>query len=239
MSLGPTARRLLDHLLPAADDPLADDLARWLSDARFRAFAEAHRDKIRKKLRSTTDADGRLDVRAELAVAAALTRDKAIALAFEAYGATAGGPDFTVSVRGGVFNLEVTRLHRDPASVTDGGPIVAKLRQLPPSVPNVVLVAVAGPDAAAFDAEGGIRALRGRAEAHDEVFFQHRGLDGQRAFRERVRRLGATIAWAENGAGDERVAVWINRDARIPVPERALRACVAALAATPSGPSGS
>ena len=75
--------------------------AGWLSGSkRFRAFAEAHRDKIRKKLRGAADAEARRDVRAELRVAHLLLADRHIELAFEAYGSTNRGPDFTVAYRG-------------------------------------------------------------------------------------------------------------------------------------------
>ena len=40
---------------------MAQELLEWLAgSARFRAFAEAHRDKIRKKVRGATDADGNM-----------------------------------------------------------------------------------------------------------------------------------------------------------------------------------
>ena len=64
---------------------MADELAGWLgTSSRFRAFAESHGAKIRKKLRSATDADARLDVRAELRVAHLLLADRRFELAFEA-----------------------------------------------------------------------------------------------------------------------------------------------------------
>ena len=77
----PTAvQRLADELVPDRG-PLHDEIAGWLrSSRRFRAFAEAHREKIRKKLRSATDADARLDVRAELRVANLLLADRRIGL---------------------------------------------------------------------------------------------------------------------------------------------------------------
>src|SRR5688572_5326596 len=137
--------RLARYLDAQADtDPLADELAGWLAgSARFRRFAEAHRDKIRKKLRSAGDVEARRDVRAELRTAHLLLADRRIELAFEAYGSTRGGPDFTVTYGGErAFNLEVTRQRRARDAAGSGGPLLAKLRQLPPSVPNAVLVAI-------------------------------------------------------------------------------------------------
>ena len=110
----------MDHLLGGApSDPMAEELAAWLAGSpRFRAFAEAHRDKIRKKLRGAADAEARRDVRAELRTAHLLLADRRIELAFEAYRSGKAGPDFTASFRGGrSFNLEVTRVRRSARCV--------------------------------------------------------------------------------------------------------------------------
>ena len=213
-------------------DPTADELTAWLSgSARFRAFAEAHRDKIHKKFNGA-DPNGLRDVRAELAVARLLLADKRFDLAFEAYGSGKVGPDFSVAFRDArSFNLEVTRLRRLPAGASDGSSLLAKLRQLPPSVPNVVLLAIDGDTAAALDIDAIVRTLRSRADAKDESFFSKRGLDGSRGFYERFRRLGGVIVWCEAAAGDERAVLWINRSARIALPDRAIRAGVETLRA--------
>jgi hypothetical protein len=212
-------------------DATTEEMATWLAGSkRFRAFAEAHRDKIRKKLRGATDDDARRDVRAELAVAHLLLADRRIELAFEAYGSTKGGPDFTVTFRAQrAFNLEVTRPHGSPEAASGGGPLLAKLRQLPPSSPNAVLLAIEGDSAAAFDVTAATRALRARADAKDEDFFTRRGFAGTRGFYERYLRLGAVLVWCEGANGDARAALWTNRSARIAVPERAARACLACL----------
>ena len=211
---------------------MADEIGAWLSGSkRFRGFVEAHRDKVRKKLRGATDPESRLDVRAELRVAHLLLADRHMELAWEAYGSTAGGPDFTVAYRGERhINLEVTRWRRAPGAVP-AGPLVAKLRQLPPSVPNVILVAIEGERADALDVPGAMQLLRARADAKDEAFFTSRGLQGTRGFRERFPRLGSVLVWCEAATGEAQASSWTNRAARIAVPERALRACLARLRA--------
>ena len=229
---GTAAGRLAQHLLDAAvDDPLTDELAGWLSEsARFRRFADAHRDKIRKKLRGASDAEARRDVRAELRVAHLLLADRRMELAFEAYGSTKGGPDFTVTYRGErAFNLEVTRLRRTPSPATVGNTLLAKLRQLPPSVPNAVLIAADGASASEVDVAAATRPLRSRADAKEEAYFSSRGFSGSRGFYERYLRLGAVIAWCEGAPGEARSALWTNRSARIALPEPAARACLLAL----------
>ena len=229
---GTTVERLAGQLFDRGrDEPLAEELVGWLAgSSRFRAFAEAHQDKIRKKLRTAADEEALRDVRAELQAAHLLLMDERIEMAFEAYGVAKGGPDFTVTFRGGrPFNLEVTRRRRVPDATGFGAPLLAKLRQLPPSVPNVVLVAIGGDTAAAIDVAAATRELRSRADARDVSFFARRGLDGTRGFYERYLRLGAVVVWCEAAAGDARAKPWINRSARIALPERAVQACVRCL----------
>ncbi|MGQ0608661.1 MAG: hypothetical protein ACT4OQ_09395 [Chloroflexota bacterium] len=225
---------MAQDLLDGADgDSLADELVGWLTGSRrFRAFVEAHRDKIRKKLRGATDAEAQRDVRAELRVAHLLLANRRIELAFEVLGSTRGGPDFTVTFRGDrSFNLEVTRLRWTPAGANYGGSLLTKLRQLPASAPNVVLLATEGDDAGATDVAAAARALRIRADAKDEAFFAARGFDGTRAFYKRYLRLSAVLTWCEGATGDARAALWTNRSARIAFSERAARACVLCLRA--------
>jgi hypothetical protein len=229
---GTAIERLTDHLFDGAPlDPMAEEVAAWLAGSpRFRAFAEVHRDKIRKKLRGAADAEARRDVRAELRAAHLLLADRRIELAFEAYRSGQAGPDFTATFRGGrSFNLEVTRIRQAPDAASHGGPLLAKLRQMPPSVPNALVVAIEGVDAAAFDVDAATRALRARADRKDEAFFVRRGFDGTRGFYDRYLRLGAVLVWCEGAAGDARAALWINRSARIALPERAAQACLLCL----------
>jgi hypothetical protein len=238
MAHGPAPRRkvtpLADRLRDRGpDDTMAAELLAWLAgSARFRAFAEAHRDKIWKKLRRATDAQARLDVRAELQVARLLLADRRIEIAFEAFGSGKVGPDFTVTFRAGQrFNLEVTRLRRVPDAAGFGWPLMAKLRQLPPSAPNALLVAIDGPSAEALHVDEATRLIRSRADAKDESFFTDRGFEGTRGFYERYLRLSAVLVWCEGAAGDARAVSWTNRSARIPMPERAELACVQRLRA--------
>jgi hypothetical protein len=233
-TLGSTVERLARDLFDREPvDGLAVELREWLAaSARFRAFAEAHRDKIRKKLRTASDAEGLRDVRAELAVARLLLADPHVELAFEAHGSGRGGPDFTVTYRGTErFDLEITRLRRVPSATatTYGAPLLTKLRQLPPSVANVVLVAVEGDTAQVLDVAAATHALRSRADAKDEAFFTRRGLDGTHGFYERYLRLSAVFVWCEGAVGEARASVWTNRSARIALPERASRASLGCL----------
>jgi hypothetical protein len=230
-----TERLARDLLEPTADGPLAAELVAWLSRSpRFRAFASANRDKIHKKLRDARDGESRLDVRAELLAACLLLGDRRIDLAFEAYGSGRGGPDFTVTFRASrTFNVEVTRLRRTPDRADYSEPVLAKLRQLPPAVPNMLVIALEGDAAGVLDAGAAVRALRARADAKDEAFFTGHGFAGTRGFYDRLLRLGAVIAWAERASGDARATLWTNGSARIALPDRSAPACLAAFRADP------
>jgi hypothetical protein len=181
-----TAVERLAHHLSDRDtgDPLSRELVEWLAGSpRFRAFAEAHRDKIRKKIRGAADPEALRDVRAELATARLLLAAHRIDLAFEAYGSGKTGPDFTVTFRDArSFNLEVTRPHRLPDASGLGASLLTKLRQLPPSTPNAILFAIDGESAGALDIDAATRALRSRADTKDEAFFTTLGFDGTRGF---------------------------------------------------------
>ena len=211
MSLRGPRPRSVDDLTAYlfADEPdepgagaLATEMSGWLESLpRFRDFAERHRDKIRKKLRSARDVETQFDVRAELRVARLLLTDRRIELAFEAYGSQRGGPDFTVTYRTTrQLNLEVTRVRRQPDVAGIAASVLAKLRQLPPSVPNAVLLSVADVDPAELDVGAAAKLLRGRADARDEAFFADRGLSGTRAFYERFLRLGGVFVLNDAGA---------------------------------------
>jgi hypothetical protein len=196
---GPKVERLAQELTGATlADPITAELIVWLAgSARFRAFAEAHRDKIRKKFRGASDPESMRDVRAELRTAWLLLADRRIELAFEAYGSGKTGPDFTVTFRGArSFNIEVTRPHRTPDTAGLGGALLAKLRQLPPSTPNAVLFAIDADAATALDVDAASRTLRSRADARDDEFFAARGFDGARGFYERFLRLSSVRTWS-------------------------------------------
>ncbi|HEV8403335.1 MAG TPA: hypothetical protein VGQ31_09895 [Candidatus Limnocylindrales bacterium] len=229
-SVDPLARWLEEEDVP---DALGAELRAWLAGSpRFRAFADVYRDKIRKKLRTASDPEMRRDVRAELLVARLLLADRRFELAFEAYGSGHGGPDLTVSFRGArSFNLEITRRRgaADPHGI--GATLLAKLRQLPPSVPNALLIALDGRTAQAVDVAAVARGIRARADAKDEAFFTGRGFEGTRGFYERYLRLGAVFVWAADAGPGGGATLWINRSARIAMPDRAARAALTCLSA--------
>jgi hypothetical protein len=212
-----------------AEDPVAGEVARWLeSSPRFRAFSERYRDKIRRKLRSARDAETLRDVRAELAVAERLLADRRFELAYEPYGSGRLGPDFGVTFRTtATLNLEVTRPRPRAGGLHVRRAIVGKLRQLPPTVPNVILVDADGVPAATFDVAGELRAVRQSVDRRDPFVLGTLALTSPRAFYERFLRPGGVVVRSE---APWAATLWVNRSARIALPEPAARAIVTALA---------
>jgi hypothetical protein len=236
----PSIARLVRDLMDrAAGDPLVDELTQWLSTSPpFQAFATAYRPKIRKKVHSAAGHEALRDVRAELLAAHRLLVDKRFTVAYEAYGSGRIGPDLTVTYRTTTtFNVEVTRLRKLPDPAALGATLLVKLRQLPPSVPNVVLVASERPGSD-IDIAGSVRALRTRADAKDDAFFDRAGLESGRGFYERFLRLSAIIAWCDEAEGDERATLWVNPSARIPLQARAGQASLACFRSGARGPGG-
>ncbi len=132
------------------------------------------------------------------------------------------------------FDLEVTRprhaLDREGVATT----LLVKLRQLPPSVANVILIV--GHDAAAIPVDVGtaVRAIRARADAKDEPYFARRSFASTRQFYDRFLRLGAVLVWNASPDNLPRTTLWRNGSARIAVPERAMAAVEACLEGTPA-----
>jgi hypothetical protein len=213
------------------EHPLTLELVAWLAaSSRVRDFAEAYQAKIHKKFRNARDDASLQDVRAELAVAASLLTDRRFTVAFEAYGAGKAGPDLTVTFRTtATFDVEVTRPRRTPDETGVGAILLAKLRQLTPSTPNVLVIAVDSTSADAIDLAAAARTLRTQADARDGTFLRAAGFEGSRAFYERYLRLGAVLVWCESADGEARANLWINRSARIALPDPAAKAMLACL----------
>jgi hypothetical protein len=227
----PPAGVLVEHL--GAGRPLPAelrDLEAWLeASPRLRTFVDANRDKIRKKLRLATTPDTRLDLRAELRVAARLLSDRRFELMFEAYGSGNRGPDFTVTFRATrAFNVEVTRRHGGSPEGLERT-VLGKLRQLPPGNANVLVVGLDAVTAGTPDLDALMRGLRAHADRRDDSWFGARGVADTATFIQGQLRLAAVIAWAENADASSRAIGWVNPGARIPADSSALRAVIAAL----------
>ena len=214
----PSAVRLARELVDGVGaDSLLPELETWLSGStRFRAFATANAPKIRKKLRGARDAEAMLDVRTRAGSRAPAPGRPPVSLEWERYASGTAGPDFTLTIAGlRPVNLELTRMRRSPDQVGPGVPWLAKLRQLPTGMSNVLVVAVGGRTATALDIATSTRLIRGRADAKDEAFFTAHGFADSRAFYDQFLRLGGRARLVRRGhrrRSRRPVAQWLGAD---------------------------
>ncbi len=213
---------------------LAERLAAWMTATpRFKDFAEQQRDKIRKKRRGLGDnLDGLSDLLCELGVGCRLLKDKRVTLEYETYSAAKiRGPDFTATFKGYVvFNVEVTRVRSTlPTRAKVQTRLIEetceKLRQLPASATNVLVIALANAPSGGFaptDMTQAMETLRRHAHGKDETFLKARGLRGSEEYFALAPRLSAAIAAIP---GDDpldtpnaRLALWANPQAKHPLP---------------------
>ena len=88
---------IVPYIFPNTRLPLAMQFAGWVEESPgFRVFAETYRDKIRKKVRIITGAEGYRDLQAELATANFLVLERRFLVEYEKYGVgKQRGPDFS------------------------------------------------------------------------------------------------------------------------------------------------
>src|SRR5690348_1755331 len=197
------ARTPIDELARQICGEAANELGAWLGGRmaaapRFRVFVEEHRDKIGKKVRAARDAEGVRDLALELDAAYRLLGERRFALRYEPYKAgKTRGPDYTLIYKERpACNVEVKRLRGtldSGAFAKWANAVCDKAAQLPPSIPNVVLIGAARRDAASFDAAGAMTQLRRLAESGDDPFFARRGYQDARDFLRTLPRLSAVL----------------------------------------------
>ncbi len=204
-------------------EPEAVEFAQWADDsARFRAFAETYRDKIRKKLTTAQDPDARRSVWAELGVAYLLARERRLSVEYETYGLGARrGPDFTVRFREHVLsNVEVTSVLGpvpEPETNRLFGTICEKLGQLPAGIINVLAVVTPAPVYRVEDVAHVMRTAAARMTPEEERSVIQRGFRSAHDFRQQAQRLSAVwLRWGH--AAEHRGGLWQNPGARHPLP---------------------
>lgn len=200
---------LLSYIFSNTRLPLAVQFAHWVQDSpRFRVFAETYRDKIRKKVRGITEAEGYGDLMAELATAYFLVQERRFAVEYEKYGTgKQRGPDFSITYKTHIrFDVEVARIRglrggngsQDVPAPDAGkisGTICTKLVQLLPSMINIVVLYADDVTYSVEDLENGLQSaiaiLQERADRKDDEFFTRRGFLGARDFHRYYSRLSA------------------------------------------------
>jgi hypothetical protein len=204
---------------------------RWMAEsARFRAFAETYRDKIRKKARGLRDQEGCGDLLFELAIAYRMLHERRFTIEYEKYGVgKRRGPDFTLTFKTHmVFNVEVKRLRAAAVDLPDQdryelnkltNAVCAKLGQMLPGELNLLALGADDHGYTESDLAAAMRLLKQHAEHKDDPFFQQRGFAGARDFLRCYQRLGAVLICYGQSARTVAPALWLNKEARRPLPD--------------------
>ncbi len=102
-------RPLTEYILDGTGSRFSEVLTAWFAtSARFEAFADLYKEKIRKKARTAKTDDDLEDLQFELQAPYLLLLDSRFRIEYEKYGA---GPDFTATFEGRLnFNVEVKRI---------------------------------------------------------------------------------------------------------------------------------
>jgi hypothetical protein len=225
-----TTHELLDTIFGESDDALAAQCGRWMDASKpFRLFVAAYQAKIRKKVRSLRDDEGRADVLFELAIAYRLLQERRFILEYEKYGVgRQRGPDFTVTYKTHtVFNVEVKRLraaagaprpqeHHELYKLTNA--ICAKLWQMLPGAPNVLALGAEGEGYGENEIEQATRLLKRHADQKDDIFFARWGFASARDFVHSYQRLGMVAISSLDAQATDPAALWANREAQHPIP---------------------
>lgn len=226
---------LLAYIFEGKGHILSGEVLLWMdASARFTAFVETYRDKIRKKLRVTHELDSILDLRSELEVAYRLLEDLKLELTYEPYAsAKRRGPDYAVTYRTNlVFNVEVSRLHGEGGEPTVLYArmlriLLSKLGQMQAGMPNVLVVHTQPETAGKIDLTGLMRELKIEVERKESIFYAQAGGEdlllrptykSPADFYKDFLRLSGIVLWA-----GEATSIWVNKQARPALPEKVWR----------------
>jgi hypothetical protein len=228
---------LLIYLLDRKSHLLAQPIATWLaSSRRFTTFSTTFRDKIRKKLRTTQDQEGLLDLQLELETAFLLLRERLLSLVYEPErSGQPRCPDFAVTFTTSLtFMVEVTRLRADLDSISALNPtapilpaterlaetISSKLGQLLPQHSNVLLIGVETVRLTRDDLHLAMLRMQQRAERNDTVFLQRHRFRDRAHFFHHYQRLSEILVRRTALQAGEPVAAWANPQAKYPLPAK-------------------
>jgi hypothetical protein len=221
---------LLTHIFEAQTHALAAQFAVWLaSSARFRAFAEQYRDKIRKKVRGTRDLEGLNDLTFELEIAYLLLSERRFIVEYEKGGVgKQRRPDFCVTFRAHIlFNVEVKRFRSLAAAQPDEPPeysriastVCQKIGQLPAGMINILALGSDGERYHTSHVAAAMTGLRTRAERKDDQFFTRRGFLSALDFLKQYQRVSAVLFRTQPITEHQQASqLWLNTIARQRLP---------------------
>jgi len=228
---------LLAYLFDGQMNLLVQPMETWLaSSRRFAAFATTFRDKIRKKLRTTQDREGLLDLQLELETAYLLLQERALSLAYEPESSKRiRSPDFAVTFTTSItFMVEVTRVQADlnnmagknseqgpapmPLSVHLAHTVASKLGQLLPQRSNVLLIAIEAAPLTPDDIRNALLSMQQRAERNDPIFLQRHGFHDRADFFQQYQCLSEVLVRAPHFEAAKSMVAWANPQAKHPLP---------------------
>jgi hypothetical protein len=238
---------LLTYLFDGGSNLLLQPMGTWLtSSRRFAAFATTFRDKIRKKIRTTQDRKGLLDLQLELETAYLLLQERALSVAYEPeHSKGIRSPDFAVTFTSSLtFMVEATRVQADlknmagesreqppappPATLPAIPPlgtrladaVVSKLGQLLPRRGNVLLVAVEAAHLMPGDIRNAMLGIQQRVERNDSTVLQGYGFLDRADFFRHYQRLSEILVRVPHADAANSMVTWINPQAKHPLPGR-------------------
>jgi hypothetical protein len=223
--------QLLAYLFDDKPHILAESMDGWIdSSRRFKDFATEYRDKIRKKIRITQGDSAINDLAVELAVAYQLIQQKRFTVAYEPYGSQKRrGPDFAVTFKSLIFNVEVTRIDSsnmkrketpptyDPQQVNGRlmDTVCDKLGQMRPEMINLLLIATSSDFFAALDLEQALAQLKDRAERKEESLFSRYRFSNTADFFKHYLRLSGLLV---HPISQVQSTLWLNNQAKHALP---------------------
>ena len=239
---------LLTYLFDGQAHSLTTPIATWLaSSRRFTTFVTTSRDKIRKKLRAIQEQERLHDLRLELETAYLLLQERSLSLVYEPQPCgQVRCPDFAVTFTTRLtFMIEVTRLRAiqertaahaqaqaratPPPDTALTFPLVgehladtlcSKLGQLLPQRSNVLLVGVEASCPTHSDLHAAMLRVQQRVERNDSMLLQRYRFRDRADFFRHYQRLSEILVRGSQLQADEPVAVWVNPQAKHPLPGR-------------------
>ncbi len=221
---------LIAYVFEGQSHRLSGEFLQWMeASAPFTEFVQTYRDKIRKKIRVTSQPESILDLRGELEVAYGLLNDRRLAVAYEPYAsAKRRGPDFAVTYRANlVFNIEVAHLRAEESGVGEIDLprkeerilriVLDKLGQMQPGMANLLVIHTRPELARSIDLARLMQELKTRVEGKDPSFYAISGYTGPAAFYKDFLHLSGILLWA---AGAQ---AWVNKQSRPGLAEKVLR----------------
>jgi len=222
---------LVDELLTSLFDGkhhiLAEPMTAWLaSSRRFTDFVKTHHTKIRKKIRTTQDAETLRDLQLELETAYLLLSEKSLSLAYEPQHPELGrSPDFAVTFTTSLtFMVEVTRMRGILAGQLFHDRFIdlvcGKLGQLLTQRSNLLVVGAEDLHLTSDELRASMLRLQKRAEANDASVVPRYGFRDRADFFNRYQRLSAILVREIPLQAGDSVIFWDNLQAKYLLPAK-------------------